>query len=196
MKKIAILVSMLLLTGCLSNTPVPTTTPEVTTSPEPTAEVKEEKADMRGYGLLEDPDHVFWTTSVEEMTERAQHGDTLAVYFGYDTCPWCNEAVPILNDAAKAAGMTVGYMNIYPHDGEPEFNYDLLIEVYGDQFPKDEDGEHKVTVPFVFFFRDGELVLKYDGTVSGHNANERRMTAEEKEQLYHSYEEGFALMAK
>lgn len=194
MKKIAFLISMLLLTGCRSNTPVPTTEP--TTTPEPTPEITETVADMQGYGLLEDKDHVYRLTSVGEMIERAEHGDTFAVYFGYDTCPWCNEAVPILNDAAKAAGVTVGYVNIYPHDGEPEFDYDRLIEVYGDQFPKDEDGEHKVTVPFVFFFRDGELVLKYEGTVSGHNANERRMTAEEKERLFHSYEEGFTLMTK
>ena len=198
MKKVILLILPFLF-ACTPAAPKPT--PEPTPEPTPImtfepSDLLGKKANMSGYRFLSDRDHVFIVSSVEDMAERADRGEDFAVYFGYDTCPWCNEAVPLLNEAAKANGYQVGYINVYPADGEPMFNFELLVSRWEDQFTYDENGEPNVTVPFVFFFKDGEVAVKQKGTVEGHNANERRMTEEENAQLKQEYMDDFALISK
>ncbi|MBR2726693.1 MAG: hypothetical protein IKD71_02210 [Solobacterium sp.] len=153
-----------------------------------------EDSDMSGYTELGE-DHVFVDTSVQEMLRDMENGQTFVVYFGFVNCPWCQEAVPVLNEAAKDAGYRVGYINTRPtediHSNIEIPDYDLLTEAVGEFFPLDDEGIPHLYTPFVFFIRDGKVQEVHQGTVEGHDAHERRMTAEEKEELGRIYDQCF-----
>ena len=76
-----------------------------------------ERADMSGYEMLEDDEHVFYQKTMEEVLALFEEGKSAIVYLGYVGCPWCEEAVPIMNEVAKAKGLTICYAPTYD-DGE------------------------------------------------------------------------------
>jgi len=49
--------------------------------------------------------------------------------------------------------------------------------------------------PTLFFIKDGEVVAFHEGTLEGHNARNRAMTAEEREELRLILLEKFAAMS-
>ena len=40
-------------------------------------------------------------------------GGTGILFYSYPTCPWCNRAVPVLNEVAKVMGIHVYYVDVY-----------------------------------------------------------------------------------
>lgn len=102
------------------------------------------------------------------MRELLTDGDG-AIYFGFPQCPWCRNAVPVMNEAAEAVNLDeIYYVNVPYHmrdqkarneDGEivtdranTEFYYYLLEEI-GDQAPEYSSliiaHERRITVPLV-----------------------------------------------
>lgn len=163
-------------------------------------EVKEETevvfSDMSGYETYnENETYVFYDMDVMEMNRKMDEGDTFVVYFGFDTCPWCNDAMPILNTVAKSNGVKVGYVNTRKEESwssnKDIDNYALLIERAAEFLPKDEEGNPRLYVPFVFFVKNGVIVSAHEGTVAGHNAHERRIDNEETVELSRLYQKGF-----
>lgn len=153
------------------------------------------KSDMSGYSTLTDEEHVFYDLTVKDMAEMMDEGETFVVYFGFDHCAWCLEAVPLLNEAAKEAEMTVGYINTRA-DEEWQSNldiddYDLVVEKLGDYLSYDNDGVKHLYTPFVCFIKDGSVVYTHEGTIPDHNAKEETLTDEEKEEVKGYYEHGF-----
>ena len=192
MKKLFLAVCVCLLAGCGADVP------EDSQGCDTDCEVIiGEESDMSGYTGL-DEDHVFVDTSVQEMLSDMDNGMTFAVYYGFVKCPWCQEAVPVLNESAKEAGYRVGYINTRPtsdiHSNTEIPDYDLLTEAVGEYFPLDEDGIPHLYTPFVFFIKDGKVQEVHQGTVDGHDAHERRMTSEEEEELRRIYDECFAAL--
>lgn len=157
-----------------------------------------ERADMSGYSTLTDTDHVFIESSVKEMAEMMDNHESFAVYFGFDECPWCLEAVPLLNEAAKENNEDVYYINTRKNS-EWKSNldiddYDLLVEKLGDYLSFDDDGVKHLYTPHVFFMKDGSVVYDHEGTIEGHDAHDETLSDEEKETVKGYYEEGFAKM--
>ena len=157
-----------------------------------------QKSDMTGYPDFADTDHVFIDSNVKDVVNRYQKGETFAVFFGFSNCPWCREAMPLLNEVAKENGRKVYYVNTRAKEGitsNTEIDdYDLLVENLGEFFPYDNDGIRHLYVPFVFFIKDGVVVSYHEGTTDDHDATERKMTPEEQDELISIYEEGFYLM--
>ena len=111
-----ILASVLLLAGC---------TPVVEKGNDPTPAGSQEPAlnagkieletlptDMSAYMFLDDPDPAFLEVTTEESLKLFVNGTGVVVY-SYETCPWCNRIMPVLNDVAKEKGIQVFYVNIY-----------------------------------------------------------------------------------
>lgn len=155
------------------------------------------ESDMSGYTELEDT-HVFTDTTVQTMVRSLEEGQTFVVYFGFVRCPWCQEAVPVLAEAAEDAGMKVGYINTRPsddiHSNIEIPDYDMLVDAVGSYFPPDDNNIPHLYTPFVFFVKDGEVVLAHQGTVEEHDAHERQMTDEERTELRKIYDEGFSAL--
>lgn len=163
-----------------------------------TSKTEESRADMSGYETLTDSNHVFYETDVKSIAEMMDEKKTFVVYFGFDTCPWCLEAVPILDEVAKENDEKVWYVNTRK---DPEWksnldidDYDLLTEKLGDYLPYDDDGVRHLYTPHVFFIKDGSVVYDHEGTIDGHDAHDETLSAEEKEQVKEYYEEGFSKM--
>ena len=156
------------------------------------------KADMSGYEGFNDDKHVFVESVMKEVSEKMDKGETFAVYFGFSRCPWCVEAVPIINEVAKEYKATVLYVNTRKNE-EWKSNididdYDLFIEKFGDYVPLDENNIKHLYTPHIFFIKDGKVVSEHAYTVDGHDAHERKLTEEEIEEVKGYYKEGFEAM--
>lgn len=155
-------------------------------------------ADMSGYKYLEDDSPAFYEMTVQSMKEQIDEGNAFAVYFGFDDCPWCNEAVPVLNQTAKECGETVGYVDTRK-DSSWQSNtdidgYDLFIEIAGEYLKPDEEGVPHLYAPTVIFFRDGKIVSFCEGLVDGYSPSDGRMTEDQQAELKDRYLEGFAAL--
>lgn len=139
----------------------------------------------------------FEAMTVKDMLARIEAKDSFAVVFGFESCPSCQAAMPILEATAGAAGMSVGYVDTREN---PEWqsnldidDYDELAAALGQYFELVEDGRQHLYVPHVFFIRDGEVVLQHQGLADG--AEPESMTAEQAAQLAAIYAQGFRLLS-
>ena len=155
-----------------------------------------EHSDMSDYILLDGVEHVYYDLDVETMVKAMKAKKTFAVMFGYPACEWCAEAVPVLNQAATEYGMEVGYINTRSNPAWEKnteiTDYDMLIEAIGGYLEYDSDGVRHLYTPTAIFIKDGEVTGFHEGTVPDHNARNRLMTPEEREELLNTYRGMFA----
>ncbi len=139
--------------------------------------------------------------------------ETGVIYVGANWCPWCRNAVPVLFDVAKSNKVkTIYYLNIddakdtfeikdeeliKTKDGSKEY-YELL-EVLKDELDdyiltnNDKTyntGEKRIYMPFVVFFKDGEIIGSHTGTVSLNKGQTKYddMTKEQYNKLFNIYD--------
>ena len=187
MKKLLIFaISALLFTGCTAST----STPKPTSDPEPTypSEVSLTTPEEAMLPKLVD-------SSVKDMLKRVENKESFVVYFGFEGCPWCAEAKPILKQVMVDYDHDVYYIDTRKN---PEWtsntmidDYDKLTEFLGDELKKDDEGTPRLYTPYFIFIKDGEVVMTHQGTVEGYDAHERKMTDEEKDTFKATLGEGF-----
>ena len=154
-----------------------------------------QKAELNGYDDFHDEQHVFLESDALDVVKKMDAKESFCVYFGFGNCPWCEEALPVLNEVAKEYKQNVLYVNTRKKE-EWKSNididhYDELVEKIGDYLRLDKDGIKHLYTPHVFFVKKGEVVYEHEYTVSGHDAHERKMTDEERDELKAYYREGF-----
>ena len=135
---------------------------------------------LEGYGIEE---HRFFDVTMEEALALREVEDFDGIlYFGFPQCPWCQAAVPILNDAALEAGIDVFYVSRDPEIREigDWSEWDLEMANWLDAqlemrwiYEEDEDGESvpvrpNIFVPHVIHLRSGEVIDHHRGTLDGH----------------------------
>lgn len=153
-------------------------------------------ADMSEYENFNEEDHVFLEINFDEAKKLLETDDFNGIiYFGYPTCPWCIEALPIMNEVAKEKELSIYYVNKKSdiNQEHPEWEQattDILDAAYG--LDKDDDGNPRIYVPEVIVVKDGEVVDHHMGTLDEHDATERKMTDDEKEEVKKIYEEMFS----
>lgn len=209
MRKIISLLFVLLLTGCTTIAPVATPTPTSEASKpgcdiSVDCDVVGEKADMTAYKDFMDTDHVYREITMAEGNQLLESDKTFVLYYGFSTCPWCIEVLPILNDVAKEYGMNVEYINVRPEgtdssndirvDSNPD--YVKTVELTSEFLSVNDEGAKRLYVPFVFFVKDGTIVAAHEATFPEHDAHERKMTEEEVQRLTKIYQEGFEKLKK
>ncbi|MDD6231025.1 MAG: hypothetical protein PUA95_09905, partial [Lactimicrobium massiliense] len=125
------------------------------------------------------------------------------VFYSYETCPWCNRVIPVLDEAAKEAGITVFYVNIYSDDFMSKSDTeksDIIQSLYTCLDPilkkeKDsETGEEKpvMEVPEVVAVKDGKIVGHHlgvvdDFTLDTNNLSEYQVTDDQVKELKNIY---------
>ncbi|MCR0328029.1 transporter accessory protein [[Clostridium] innocuum] len=205
MKKIVLLLMVSLLCACSANTKTEQTKTNTKDSycsdesDKSSACDIDESADMSGYQDFKDTKNQFVESDMKEALSVFQKKESAILYFGYPGCPWCVEALPIMNEVAKADKQHILYIQTRDDKKELLYTQDQKKEMisYTKQFmEKDDEGEYQLYVPFVVVVKDGKAVSGHIGTVDGHDAHERSMTDKEKQELKKLYEDMFSAVSK
>lgn len=139
-------------------------------------------------------DNVFNPITFKEAISLFENKESGIIYFGYSNCPWCVEAVPIMNEVAESLGKEIYYVATRDSDRNQlytEEESEKILTYIGEYEDRDEEGNLHIYVPLVVVFEDGECVSGNLGTVDSHDAHERKMTEEEIVQLTSIYQEMF-----
>lgn len=159
-----------------------------------------EASDVSGYEGMKnyDKDIMLVDTTVAEVAEMMDKGETFAVFASFDNCPWCNLIIPYLNDAAIDAGVHVGYINTRL---KPEWSnnmdiddYDLFVEKFGDWLSEDDDGKLHLYTPDLYFIKNGKVAAHHDGVTPGVEDPNSGLTPEQEEKLRADLKDEFAAM--
>ena len=145
MKKVIILIiALVLLTGCAKGNTNP----------------YEGRDTVSPLGL----EGVFVDTSVKEIKELIDSGETFIFLAGFENCPSCQAFVPILHKVAVEKGVKIGYLDTRK---DPEWksnldvtDYDILAEILADYLTLDEDGIPHLYVPDCYFVKNGEIIAR------------------------------------
>lgn len=147
----------------------------------------------------------------DKMLEVLDKG-TGILYFGYPTCPWCRNAVPVLVEAANELGIeTVYYMNVKDERDEMKVKEDGTLEttkvgtkgyyqllkrmdsILDEYTLEDINGnsvstnEKRIFVPLVVFVREGEIVGYHLDTVTSQENPFKLLDENQKNELMDIY---------
>lgn len=137
-----------------------------------------------GY-CIQQQSEVIPTTISEGLGYIDDDREDRVLVWGYEKCPWCQEAEPILESVAKKYGLDIYYVDTQTGLSEAEkAMMKEYLQGYEDYF---EDGNFHFYVPTVMVIKDGKLTDVHCGTVESHDATERDMTEEETEELTERY---------
>ncbi len=179
-KKIICIMCLLLLSAC--------TKQEESKEKVEVCSIDCEEANMDGYEGFENKDGIFLSLTMDQAVEMIEAKDTFVLYIGFEDCPWCIEALPILNDVAKQDDKQVYYVDTRA-DGEDIRNEENDAYVFLQSYFEPYLAEDKIIyVPAVIAIENGEVQAYHEGTVDGHDAHERQLTEDEKDMLKSSYE--------
>jgi len=121
------------------------------------------KADMTGYTLLKDKNPAFSQLDLNEFAELYDNNtiNDGVYYFGFDSCPYCQQAVPVLNYALKEKNTYAYYVNIYTSRFDENGNKTEHGDEYyarAQEFLKDYlDDDKVVYAPAVVFVKNGKI---------------------------------------
>lgn len=127
--------------------------------------------------------NVYKYATLDNVIEIIEKGSGI-IYLGFPTCPWCKEAVPVLNEAAKDRKIKeIFYYNFREIRENNTEGYQTLVSLLSDYIDEDEEGNKKIGAPTVVFVQNGKIKGVHIDTVEGHDARKRKMTDEEVKQL-------------
>lgn len=196
MKKTVLCILLVLLCGCSTST-----TDKQKTEEDGTSYCDDskgcgfgEKADMSGYKDFDTKNSMFEESDMEHLLTAIKEKKTGIFYLGFPKCPWCEEAIPVLNDIAKENNQNIAYVQTRDDASELIYTPDqkkALISYASAYMNQDDKGEYQIYVPFVLVIKEGKVVAGHVGTVDGHDAHERKMNDQEKKELQTIYEDMF-----
>lgn len=172
MKKWMKMAAVLFLTAGCGKPLTPQESPDATTKPEYTftnpVPLETSPADMSGYYWLYDPSPAFTEISFADSIRMFTEKGTGLLYYGRTNCPWCQRAVPILDEAAQEMGITVYYIDAarplaVGEDGAIDTKraneiYNQLVEQIKEILKEDENGGYNFQIPEVIAVKNGKIV--------------------------------------
>lgn len=178
MKKVIIVIACILLVGCGSKEANDIT------------KFKEEYESLNESNVPLQVDHetkltYLDTKQVVEFLEKK----TGIIYFGFPSCPWCRNAIPVLLQVAKEKNMTVYYYDSSNIPAEEEDDFSKVMSILYDHLTENEEGEKTLYVPDIYFLKNGQIVGNHLGTVESQTDPHIALTEEQKEELAKIYTE-------
>ncbi len=187
MKKIVLVfVALMTLVSCGKSQTTDTEVNETITITN-SVELNTTDADMSNYKWLYDSEPAFVEMTLEESVRIFKEGGGGILYYGYAGCPWCERAVPILNDVAKELGITVYYINVHAQTTMEAYNE--LLTYITPILETDSNGEPEFKVPEVIAVKNGEITDHHLALVDGFKieSDESQMSDSQKEELRNIY---------
>lgn len=207
MKKLLTLFLALMLAGCTAASSASSAVSSSAEEPEVQEEegpvLNTKRLNMQGYRWLEDDDPAFMQISWQEAYRLFDEEGTAVLVYSYDTCPFCNRAIPVLNEVLKEKGMKAYYVDIYEPEmttltTEEQFNvdlhklYDYLDSVLTKEVnPNTGKLEPAFYVPEVLAIKDGQIVKDHCSLTEDFKMEDEntQMTDEQRAELKGIYEE-------
>lgn len=131
-------------------------------------------------------DSAFKEITLSEAQKKIGSGYNGILYFGYESCPYCQEVKPIVEKLEKKTNVPIFYVNLKDKKDEKAFSnadkkaiYPYLID-----YMEEIDGEYKLYVPLVVSIKDGKVIKGHLSTVDGHDASIAKMTDEQYREVY------------
>lgn len=178
-KKILVLL-VFLLAGC---------TKEITI-PNEVSKFKEEYEVLNDSGISVDIDLNAKISYLEEdEIVDFLNNETGIIYFGFPTCPWCRNILPILIDVTMDNDKVLYYCNPSDMRSSENDTYNKIKEILNDYLEVNSQGEKTLYVPDVYFIKNGKIISHHLGTVTSQVDPYISLTTEEKQELYNIYEE-------
>lgn len=192
MKKVWILafLGILILAGCSKKQEDNTNTKKQGCDDSPVCDVAK-SADMSAYEGFDVENNQFIEITMDDAIQKMETDASGIFYFGFPTCPWCIEAVPIMNEVAQEMDLHIYYIN-KKADTSNEENIAKMTSLLKDIVSENEEGVPTLYVPEVVVINEGEITDHHADTVPNHDAHERKMNEEEQAQLKEIYQELFA----
>ena len=195
MKKILVLILCLLLIGCgtdenvsndnVNNNPVENEKEEVVKSD--LEILKEEYEALNNSGIVveinEDVDvKILNFDEAKNLLEN----ETGIIYFGFPSCPWCRNILPVLLETLKENEQTLYYLNIRNINTEQNKYIKNILKDYLD---KNSNGELTLYVPDVYAVQAGVIKSHHLGSASSQNNPYNALTEEQRIELKNIYQQ-------
>lgn len=137
------------------------------------------------------------------------------IYFGFDECPWCRNALPVLIEAANEKEVEkIYYFDIKDIRDELELNedgtvntikeksadyqkiYDALYDSLSEYEGMEDASLKRLYAPTVFFIKHGKVVDMHESTVDSQADPSVEMTPSQKAELKSIYIKGIEAVQK
>lgn len=180
MKKVLLILLVLLLQGCQEK--IEYSYPDF------------DSYDMSGYNLETDN---FYKISISQFLDMVDEKKTFICYFGYESCPWCNDLLPILDEVCQQYQLKIYYMDFLDEENKEDIeSLEALNDFAKDYLNTDEQGNLQLFFPTVYYVQKGNLVNLHSGTVSNHDATVAELTERQKARLKYNLEKEFDSLFK
>lgn len=154
----------------------------------PITKISGYRVDMSAYKGMNSVDHCFVGITPEEALELINDKGSAVFYLGSASCPNCQEAVKLINEAAEDTDITIYYLDCYS-DVYPLTPYiDRFESAMGSVLPE-RNGEKGVYMPWLFTIKAGTPSENYCGVINGYDGSkesDRKMI-----EIYKGIMEGF-----
>lgn len=126
-----------------------------------------------------------------EGVEDLFNSGTGVIYFGFPSCPWCRNIIPILFDVARENKVNkIYYLNPRELKNNDFDKYSKLLEILN-PYLKEEDGKRVFTVPDVYFIKDGKVMGNHRSTVESQTDPKVSLNKEQINELSGIYQNLF-----
>lgn len=139
---------------------------------------------------LKDEISRFQKISMDEAADLIESKDSGIIYFGFENCPWCQQALPVFLDCLdkEEEKQTIPLYYVETRNSEGELVYtqeqkERILPYIKGYMSDNEEGELTLYVPLFIHIDNGKVLEGHVGTVDSHDAHERSMTASEKKEL-------------
>ncbi len=171
----------LLIVSCTNNEEANTSFKEQTTEDalsfkkeyEELNSVKDDNGKLKYQNLKIDDDNLVVYVSYEEVLELIDNG-TGVIYLGRPACPWSRNLIDTILDFSWYNDENIYYLNIEEMRKENTEEYKNLTDILDEYLPVDtitqkenskkfDKNLKRITLPFVFFVKNGEVKDYYSG---------------------------------
>lgn len=145
---------------------------------------------LNNYQDLKDKNHIYKVCEPSEIIELLNSNERAVIVFSFPECPWCQAAIPYLNEIAKELEYEqVYYLNILKIREENTEEYQTIFN----KIRYDIANPEKINAPTVIVIDEGKVLGFHIDTVESHVKNENEvlmpMTKDQIEELRNIYRE-------
>lgn len=131
---------------------------------------------QRKYQQLNDSNHIFKVCCADEIIELLDSNKKAIIVFSFPACPWCQAAIPYINEVAKEMNYNeIYYLDIKDmRDNSKSKDHKKYIEIY-EKIRFDITNPDNINAPTVIVINNGNVLGFHTDTVESHIKNENNV---------------------